>query len=203
MPANLKLLEGMLIEDRAAPLRMYAAEVSTAVLASLNGRPRTCRRLYRRCYDHALLALQQDGLSLDRHGRYAGVTRAIARLDKPAVPALFWTSCLGKWIDMNRDASPHGLGNAAALMERVLELAGLSTRRSNLFSACLGGRAPLWVVIAARQHFRRASEINGDRLLLVNLLKAECLYRQQLDRICLSPTLTPSSRPRIFTRSWR
>jgi hypothetical protein len=200
MPANLKLLEGMLIEDpRNHTLRMYAAEGFYGYsFGFIETEDRTrAAALYRRCYDHALLALQQDGLSLDpaTAGTQA-LLDAIARLDKPAVPALFWTaSCLGKWIDMNRDsvAGIAGLGNAAALMERVLELDETFYHGGpNLFfGVYYGGRAPLLGGDFARaeQHFRRASEINGDRLLLVNLLKAEYLYRQQLDRDAFLNTL--------------
>lgn len=200
MPANLKLLEGMLIEDpRNHILRLYAAEGFYGYsygFIETEDRARAAA-LYRRCYDHARLVLQQDGLSLDpATASTESLLDAAARLDKPAVPALFWTaSCLGKWIDLNRDnvADIAGLGNAAALMERVLELdETFYYGGPNLFfGAYYGGRSPLLGGDFARseQHFRRAAEINGDKLLLVDLLKAEYLYRQQLDRDAFLRTL--------------
>ncbi|MGB5260130.1 MAG: TRAP transporter TatT component family protein, partial [Gammaproteobacteria bacterium] len=48
----------------------------------------------------------------------------------------------------------------------------------------LGGNFTL-----SKQHFARANEINGQKLLLVDLLKAEYLYRQRLDRQAFHATL--------------
>jgi len=201
MPANLKLLEGMLIEDPGNhTLRLYAAEgfygysygfIETADRARASA-------LYRRCYDHAALALQQDGFKADpQSAGSAELQAAAARLGKPALPALFWTaSCLGKWIDMNRDRvdSIAALGNAATLMERVLELdetfyhAGAHL----FFGVYYGGRAPMLGgdYPRAAMHFRRAAEINNGKLLLVDLLQAEYLHRQQLDRNAFHQALT-------------
>ncbi len=201
MPANLKLLEGMLIEDPGNhTLRLYAAEGFHGYsygFIEAEDRARAAA-LYRRCYDHAVLALQQDGLTLDPAGASTeALHAAAAKLGERAVPALFWTaSCLGKWIDLNRDsvAGIAGLGNAAALMERVLELDDSFYHGGpNLFfGVYYGGRSPLLGGDFARaeQHFRRAAEINGGKLLLVDLLQAEYLYRQQLDRAAFHQTLT-------------
>jgi hypothetical protein len=193
MPANLKMLEGMLVKDpHNHTLRLYAAEgfygYSYGFVEPED--PARAATLYRRCYDHARQVLQQDGLAIDPAGAAPqALQQAVARLGKPAVPALFWTaSCLGKWIDLNRDkvAGIAQLANAAALMQRVLELdetfyhAGADL----FFGVYYGGRPPLLGGDFARagQYFRRADEINDHRLLLVDLLKAQYLYRQQLDR---------------------
>jgi hypothetical protein len=193
MPANLKMLEGMLVKDpHNHTLRLYAAEgfygYSYGFVEPAD--PRRAATLYRRCYDHARLALQQDGLALDPAGAAPqALQQAVAKLGKPAVPALFWTaSCLGKWIDLNRDkvAGIAGLGNAATLMQRVVELDDTFYHAGPdlFFGAYYGGRPPLLGGDYARsgQYFRRAAEITGNRLLLVDLFKAQYLYRQQLDR---------------------
>ena len=62
MPANLKLIEGMLIEDpKNTELRLYAAEgfygYSFGFIETED--PARAQQLYRRCYGHAQLALQQ------------------------------------------------------------------------------------------------------------------------------------------------
>ncbi|MBT8117645.1 MAG: TRAP transporter TatT component family protein [Gammaproteobacteria bacterium] len=200
IPANIKLVEGMLIEDPGnTVLRLYAAEGFYGYSYGFIEDEDRARAslLYRRCYEHARLALQQAGMSLDpeRTGTEQ-LANAVARLDSRAVPALFWTaSCLGKWIDLNRDnvRSIAGFGNAAALMQGVIEHDDdyYHGGAHMFFGVYYGARAPMLGGDFARsqQHFARAHEINGQKLLLVDLLKAEYLYRQQLDRKAFHDTL--------------
>ncbi len=138
MPANLKLMEGMLLED-------------------------------------------PDNIDL--------LLYALASAGKNDVPAIFWSaSCLGKWVDMNRDniAGIAGLSNVATLMQRVIELDETYYHGAAhmFFGVYYGGRAPMLGgdFALAEQHFRRAAEINNDKLLLVDLLQAEYLDRQQLNQ---------------------
>jgi hypothetical protein len=201
MPANLKLIEGMLLEDpHNRELRLYAAEAFYGYGYGFIEPENSVRaaQLYRRCYQHALLALQQAGLAIDPETTATGTLRdATAGLGREAVPALFWSaSCLGKWIDHNRDkvTGIAGLGNAAALMQRVLELEDTFYHGGPhlFFGVYYGGRAPMLGGDFARssEHFRRASEINNGKLLLVDMLKAEYLHRQQLDRDAFHRTLS-------------
>ncbi len=193
MPANLKLLEGMLIEDpRNSTLRLYAAEGFYGysfgfIEAEDTGR---AAQLYRRCYTHARVALHAAGLTLDPETSSADALAAAAgKLDRHAVPALFWTaSCLGKWIDLNRDTVTGiaSLANAAALMQRALELdEGFYHAGPHLFfGVYYGGRAPMLGGDFARagRHFARAGELNAGKLLMVDVLQAQYLDRQQLDQ---------------------
>ncbi len=201
MPANLKLLEGMLLEDPGnRVLRLYAAEgfygYSYGFIEMEDGS--RAAQLYRRCYTHARQALQQAGLAIDPETTSAEVLqKETARLGKDAVPALFWTaSCLGKWIDLNRDnvTGIAGLGVAATLMQRALELDETFYHGGPhlFFGVYYGGRSPLLGGDFSRagEHFRRAAEINHNKLLLVDMLKAEYLYRQQLDRDAFHRTLS-------------
>lgn len=201
MPANLKLLEGMLVEDPDnRTLRLYAAQgfygYSYGFIETEN-RARA-GKLYRRCYSHAQHVLAQAGLAIDPETASAeALSTAVTGLDQRAVPALFWTaSCLGKWIDMNRDqvSSIAGLGNAAALMQRVLELDEdyYHGGAHLFFGVYYGGRAPMFGgdFARAQAHFDQARAINDNRLLLVDLLQAEYLHRQQLDRQAFHNTLT-------------
>ena len=68
MPANLMLLEGMLIEDPGnTELRLFAAEGFYGYafgFIELED-PERAAQLYRRCYDHARIALAQSGVDLD------------------------------------------------------------------------------------------------------------------------------------------
>ncbi|MDH3979988.1 MAG: TRAP transporter TatT component family protein [Gammaproteobacteria bacterium] len=201
MPANLKLLEGMLLEDPGnRVLRLYAAEgfygYSYGFIEMEDGT--RAAQLYRRCYTHARQALEQAGLAIDPETTSTEVLeKATARLGKDAVPALFWSaSCLGKWVDQNRDnvTGVAGLGVAATLMQRVLELDETFYHGGPhlFFGVYYGGRSPLLGGDFARsdKHFQRAAEINNNKLLLVDMLKAEYLYRQQLNRDAFHRTLS-------------
>jgi hypothetical protein len=193
MPANLKLIEGMLLEDpQNEELLLYAAQGFYGYsygFVELEDRARA-QQLYRRCYDHAHVALQLAGLGLNPETvAVDDLEAATAKLGKAAVPALFWSaSCLGKWIDLNRDdvASAASLASAATLMKRVLELDDSYYYGGPhlFFGVYYGGLAPMFGgnFALAEEHFRRADEINHGKLLMVDLLQAEFLYRQQLNR---------------------
>ncbi len=200
IPANLKLLEGMLIEDPGnVTIRLYTAEGFYGYsFGFIEGEDsKRAAALYLRCYDHAAEALRQSGFTADAmRDSSSTVGAAAASLQAPAVPALFWTaSCLGKWIDLNRDkvGSIASLGNAAALMQRVLELDETFYHAGPhlFFGVYYGGRAPTLGGDFSRSesHFSSAARINDDKLLLVDLLRAQYLYRQQLDRDAFHATL--------------
>ena len=114
-----------------------------------------------------------------------------------AVPALFWSStCLSNWINMNRDR-PTGiaeLSTAATMMQRVLELdeTFYYGGAHMFFGVYYGGRSPMFGgnYALSEQHFERAAEINDNKLLLVDLLYAEYLSRQKLDRVSFHDRLT-------------
>jgi len=201
MPANLKLIEGMLIEDpKNTELRLYAAEgfygYSFGFIETED--PARAQQLYRRCYGHAQLALQQSGVNIDPEvASPEAVEAAVGKAGKKAVPALFWTAnCLGKWIDLSRDdmALVASLANVAILMQRVLELDDefYYGGAHLFFGAYYGGRSPMLGgdFDRAEAEFQRAAEINDNKLLIVNLLRAEFLDRQRLDQQAFHQHLT-------------
>jgi hypothetical protein len=89
---------------------------------------------------------------------------------------------------MNRDniAGVAGLGNVAILMQRVIDLddSYYYGAAHLFFGVYYGGLSPMFGgdFALAEQHFERATEINEGKLLLVDLLHAEFLDRQQLDQ---------------------
>jgi hypothetical protein len=200
MPANLKLIEGMLLEDpQNQELLLYAAQGFYGYsygFIELDDSERA-QQLYRRCYHYALTALELAGLGLDPETAATDeLEAATATLGKAAVPALFWSaSCLAKWIDLNRDdiASVASLASAATLMQRVLELDDSYYYGGPhiFYGVYYGGRSPMFGgnFELAEEHFRRAAEINQQKLLMVDLLQAEFLYRQQLNRTAFHDTL--------------
>jgi hypothetical protein len=201
MPANLKLIEGMLIEDpNNTEMRLFAAEgfygYSFGFIEIED--PARARQLYRRCYGHAQLALQQAGIDVDPEvAAPEAVEEAVSKAGKKAVPALFWTaSCLGKWIDLSRDnmSLVASLANAAILMQRVMELDNefYFGGAHIFFGVYYGGRSPMLGgdFNRAEAEFRQAAKINNDKLLIVNLLQAEFLDRQRLDQQAFHQRLT-------------
>ena len=201
MPANLKLLEGMIIEDPGnTRLHLYAAEGFygyTFGFVEMQDSNRA-RNLYRRCYEHARVALQQSGVTLDPEtSTSAKFEAAVGKAGKKAVPAMFWTaSCLPNWVNLNRD-SPAGIAeltSAATLMQRVIALDDTFYHGGPhlFFGVYYGGRSPLFGgnFRLSEEHFRRAAEINDDKLLVVDVLQAEYLDRQRLDREAFHTHLT-------------
>jgi hypothetical protein len=201
MPANLKLLEGMIIEDpHNVELRLYAAEGFygyTFGFVELQDSHRA-QHLYRRCYEHARVALQESGVTLDPEtSTPAEFEAAVGKAGRKAVPAMFWSaSCLANWVNLNRN-SPAGiaeLASAAALMQRVIALDDTFYHGGPhlFFGVYYGGRSPLFGgdFRLSEEHFRRAADINDDKLLLVDVLQAEYLDRQRLDRDAFHRHLT-------------
>jgi hypothetical protein len=201
MPANLKLLEGMLIEDPGnTRLHLFAAEGFygyTFGFVEMQDSHRA-QHLYRRCYEHARVALQQSGLTLDPEtSTPEEFEAAVGKAGQKAVPAMFWTaSCLANWVNLNRN-SPAGiaeLASAATLMQRVMVLDDSFYHGGPhlFFGVYYGGRSPLFGgdFQLSEEHFRRAAEINDDKLLLVDVLQAEYLDRQRLDRDAFHKHLT-------------
>ena len=201
MPANLKLMEGMLLEDPDnIDLLLYAAQGFYGYSYGFIETEDTARAsmFYRRCYNYARQAYSLRGFYSDPGTAMPDdLQAAVASADKDDVPAIFWTAtCLGKWADMNRDniAGIAGLGNVAILMQRVIELddSYYHGAAHMFFGVYYGGLSPMFGgdFALAEQHFQRAAEINDEKLLLVDLLHAEYLDRQQLDQAAFHQRLT-------------
>lgn len=193
IPANLKMIEALLLVDPGnAPYRVQAAmgfygyamgfvEFSDAERA---------RGLYRRAFDHALVALERAGLPQGAlTGDLSALEQALAKLDARAVPALFWTaSAWGKWIELQLDdpARLAELPRVEALMRRVLTLDETYYYGGAhlFFGAYYGGRAPMFGGDFGRaaQHFDRAAEINKNQMQWVEVYRARYLLRQAGER---------------------
>ena len=201
IPANLKMLEGMIETDPDnLRLRIYAAQglYSYAYGFVEDDDSNRASALYRRGLHNAQRALQIHGLNADIvHARRDELERAVARLDKDAVPALFWgASCLAKWIYMNR-TDPQIialLGQASVLMNRVLQLDEnyYFGGAHMYFGVYYGSLAPMFGgdYARSRQHFDAARRVTAGKLLLVDVLYAEYLARQTLDQRMFHDTLS-------------
>lgn len=192
IPANIKLLEGLIIEDphnqvlltnAAQALYGYAfgfVEVSD---------PERADALYARGVQYGARALRDFGFESDlsRAGPDE-LDAALARLDRKAVPALFWTATnWAKQIDLNR-TDPVRIAQLASterLMHRVQVLdpdfyyGGVHL----FYGVYYGGRATMFGgdYAKAADNFAAARAVTQGKLLIVDVLQAEYLERQRLD----------------------
>ena len=115
--------------------------------------------------------------------------RLLQRLDRTAVPALFWTSfCWGGWLNFARTEleTVTMLPRLHALLNHLLSLDetyfdGLP----HVLQAVAYAGVPAWMggnPTQAQQHFGRAAALSQGRLLLVPLLEAQYVAVQTQDR---------------------
>ena len=201
MPANLKMLEALLVADPGntafqlqAAMGFYGYSMAFVEPAE----PVRAASLYQRARAHALVALDHAGMSeAILNGDTAPFEKSLASLGPDAVPALFWTaSTWGKWIELQLDdpARLAELPRVEAMMQRVLALDETYYYGGAhlFFGAYYGGRAPMFGGDFARaaRHFDRAAAINQNQLLLVEVYRARYLLRQMGEREAFHSTLT-------------
>ncbi len=193
MPANIQLIEGMLINDPDnTALRNYAAQAYYGYAYGFveDFEPQRAIHFYQRGLGHALYNLEQAGLDKQTlYGKLDELERALERTDEDDVPALFWAaSNWAKWIDHNRNSTQAiaDLSRTLLIMQRVMQLdEHFFMGGPHLFFAVYyGSRSPMLGgnFEKSEMHFRRAGEINQHELLLVDLLRAEFLDRQKFDQ---------------------
>lgn len=202
IPANIELLEGMIINDPAnITLRIYAAQAYYGyAYGFIEERDRErASRFYMRGLRHGLAALERLGIY---HAEAATLEQFQAAIDgvaksDDALAAFFWaSSCWAKWVDMNR-ASPASfaqLPKAVAMMEKVLawDETYYYGGPHLFFGVYYGSRAPMLGGNFKRsaEHFELARKVTGGRLLIVDLLQAQFLERQRYDQASFHRLLT-------------
>jgi tetratricopeptide (TPR) repeat protein len=201
IPPNLEMIEALLLADpgnTAYQLQAAMGYYGYAAGFVEDDDPDRATALYRRAMNHAIVALSAQGVSAAMlAGDPAQLDAALARLDVRAVPALFWTaSSWGKWIEHQLDepARVAELPRVEALMRRVLALDDTYYYGGAhlFFGVYYGGRAPMFGGDFARaaRHFDQAARISQNRLLLVDVYRAQYLYRQMGDRAAFHAALT-------------
>lgn len=193
IPATLKMLEGMSIEDPGnVRLRLYLAQGFYGYAYSFveQDDPGRAVALYTRCLEHGKAALNSQGFNADPESApLTELDHALNDATARQVPALFWTaSCMAKRTDMHRTdpQSIAQLARAARLMERVMALdENFYYGGPHLFfGVYYGGRAPMFGGDFAKSeaHFAKVRAATGGRLLMTDVMYAEFLARQRLDR---------------------
>lgn len=200
LPANLKMIEALLLADPGnAAYRIQAAMgFHGYALGFVEGtEPERAAALYRRARDHALAALDAGVAQGLLAGDPATLEQALAGLGGDAVPALFWTaSAWAKWIELQLDDPVRldELPRVEALMRRVLALdeAYYHGGAHLFFGVYYGARAPMFGgdFDRAARHFDRAAALGKDRMLWVEVYRAQYLFRQMADREAFHATLS-------------
>ena len=192
-PANITLMEGMLINDpHNQQLLEYISQAYYGYAYSFieDEDQQRAARFYDRGFRHGKHLLQL--LGLENHfydSTLDQLQRAVNDMDDDAVSALFWTaSCWIKWIDLNRDkaSSISQLPKAIMLMQRVLELdEHFFMDGPNLFFAVYyGSRSPMLGgdLELSERYFETVRKANKGQFLMVDLLQAQYLERQRLNQ---------------------
>ena len=193
IPANLKLLEGLIVEDPGnLTLLDYAAQGFYGYafgFVELHDKQRA-DALYARGFRYGVEALRRQGLTLDLLNDHPDeIEKAVGKLGRKALPALLWTTMNWfKQIDLNRTdpARLAQMSGAEKLMQRVFELQpGYYYGSPWLFYGVFyGSRPPMFGgdFLKSEQNFDRARAVSDNQLLIIDVLQAEYLERQRLDR---------------------
>lgn len=201
IPAQLKMIEALLLADPGNAA--YAVQAAMGFYGYAIGfveadDPARAVALYARAREHAFSALEnKTGVARAALlGDQAALETALIRLDKGAVPALFWAaSAWAKWIELQLDepARLDELPRVERLMQRVIELdeAYYHGGAHVFFGVYYGGRAPMFGGDFARsaRHFERAAAL-GSGLLWVDVYRARSLLRQTGARAAFHAALT-------------
>ncbi len=201
IPANLKMIESLLLADPGNVT--YRVQAAMGFYGYALGfveadHPGRATDLYRRAFDHARDALDRAGMTeAVLTGDAATFNETLAKLDVRAVPALFWTaSSWAKLIELHLEdpARLAELPRVEALMRRVLALDETYYHGGAhlFFGVYYGARAPMFGGDFARaaRHFDRAAALNQNRMLLVEVYRAQYLLRQMGDRAAFHATLS-------------
>lgn len=201
IPPNLKMLEALLLADPGnLAYQVQAAMGFYGYAAGFveDDDPNRSAKLYRRALHHARAALAAQGVPESvLTGELAELDATLARLDAGAVPALFWTaSAWAKWIEQQLDdpARLAELPRVEALMRRALVLDETYYYGGPhlFFGVYYGARAPMFGGDFARaaRHFDQAARISRNGLLLVEVYRAQYLFRQMGERAAFHAALT-------------
>lgn len=193
MPANIELMEGMLINaPNNTKLRNYAAQAYYGYAYGFveDTNKKRAAAFYKRGLNHALHNLHNEGISQKViNGNLSNLQNKLEELNEDNVAELFWAaSNWAKWIDHNRNntAAIADLPRAVMLMQRAIELDEkfFMAGPHIFFGVYYGSRSPMLGgnFTLSEQHFSTARKFNNNQLLMVDLLQAEYLDRQKFDQ---------------------
>lgn len=193
MAPNIELLEGMLINDpENEVIRTYAAKAYYGYAYGFveDENRQRASRFYYRGFLHGKQALNRYGLTeMHFNSSLDELQQAVNSLDENAISALFWTAtCWSKWIDLNR-SDPENIAQlpkAVMLMKQahMLNPDYFMGGPTLFFAVYYGSRSPMLGgdFELSEKYFNQANAINNNKLLTVDLLRAQYLERQRFDQ---------------------
>ncbi|MGD2124570.1 MAG: TRAP transporter TatT component family protein [Desulfobacteraceae bacterium] len=178
IPANLKLMEGLLKNDpenRRILTSLSMGFAGYSLLFVEADDPERASELYLRAIDYGLGALGDAGATLrNRETGKEDIQKALRLFDKNDLEPLFWTTLAwNAWINLNLDkpAALAQLSVSQACLERVLEMdaAYLHGLPHVLMGVGLAAQSPLFGgdPKKARIHFEEAIELSDRKFFLV------------------------------------
>jgi tetratricopeptide (TPR) repeat protein len=178
IPANLKLLEGLLKNDpeNKQILTTLAMGFGGYSMLFVEGdEPERASELYLRAMDYGMKALGEKGVRVkDTQARKGDLQRVLQTLGREDLEPLFWiTVSWNAWINLNL-AKPGALAqlNASqALLDRVMEIdpSYFQGLPHVLMGVSLSARPPMLGgdVKQAREHFDKALQLSNGKFFLV------------------------------------
>jgi tetratricopeptide (TPR) repeat protein len=177
IPANLKLLEGILKNDPEnkqilTTLSMGFAGYSMLFLEA--DEPERASKLYLRARDYGIKALGEKGVRLkNMKDRKEGLQSVLQTLGKEELKPLFWiTVSWNAWINLNLDkpAALAQLNASQALLDRVMEIDAsyFQGLPHILMGVSLSARPPMLGgnVKQAKEHFDKALQLTDGKFFL-------------------------------------
>ncbi|MGD8985171.1 MAG: TRAP transporter TatT component family protein [Desulfobacteraceae bacterium] len=179
IPANLKLLEGLLKNDPENKQILTTLSMGFGGYSMLfveGDDPERASRLYLRSRDYGIRALGEKGVRLkDTQDRRQELQRVLQTLGKDELEPLFWiTVSWNAWINLNLD-KPGALAqlNASqALLDRVMEIDAsyFNGLPHILMGVSLSARPPMLGgnVKQAKEHFDKALQLSHGKFFLAH-----------------------------------
>ena len=179
IPANLKLLEGLLKNDPENKQILTTLSMGFGGYSMLfveGDDPERASRLYLRSRDYGIRALGKKGVRLkDTQDRKEELQRVLQTLGKEDLKPLFWiTVSWNAWINLNLD-KPGALAqlNASqALLDRVMEIDAsyFQGLPHILMGVSLSARPPMLGgnVKQAKEHFDKALQLSHGKFFLAH-----------------------------------
>ncbi|MGR3318006.1 MAG: TRAP transporter TatT component family protein [Candidatus Anammoxibacter sp.] len=205
--SNLKLVEGLIKGDPGNRnfLLMAAQGFTGYALGFVEDEdPQRAKIFYKRARDYSLEILNKNRAFKDSiNGNFDELAKALKRLKKKDVPALFWTAnAWGNLINVSRD-SPSALahlGKVELIMKRSVELDESYYYGGGhmFFASFYGGRSEMFggSPDKAEKHFDRFVQLSNGKFLLGYVLHAQyyavqmqdaVLFRELLDKVLETP----------------
>ncbi len=177
IPANLKLLEGLLKNDPENKQILTTLSMGFGGYSMLfveGDDPERASRLYLRARDYGIGALGEKGVGLkNAMDRKEDLQSLLQRLGKEALEPLFWiTVSWNAWINLNLDkpAALAQLSVSQALLERVMEIDATYFQGLPhiLMGVSLSARPPMLGgnVKQAKEHFDKALQLSHGKFFL-------------------------------------